>query len=256
MPAERPPCPRSEPGSPATTASGIRQTGYVVARTVLVVDDEPSIVDAISTALGYEGFEVSQAFSGREALAAVARTMPDLVILDVMLPDVDGLEVCRRLRSDGYDMPIMFLSSRSVVEDRVAGLKSGADDYVTKPFSLVEVVARAHTMLRRRGQVTSPIEALRFADVVLDEATHEVWRAGQAVRMTATEFRLLAYFMANPRLVLSKAQILTAVWHYDFDGDPNIVETYVRYLRRKLDEHGPPLIETIRLVGYRLRDPS
>ena len=221
---------------------------------VLVVDDEASIVDAVATALRYEGFEVREAPTGRAALAAAQEDPPDLVVLDVMLPDLDGLEVTRRLRADGIRVPILFLTARDSVEDKVAGLTVGGDDYVTKPFSLAEIVARAHAILRRTQGETNGDGQLRFADVVLDQDTHEVWRAGNAIRLTATEFNLLRFFLLNPRRVLSKSQILDHVWHYDFGGDPNVVETYVSYLRKKLDQHGASLIHTIRLVGYSLRE--
>ena len=220
---------------------------------VLVVDDEPSIVDA-SSALRYEGFDVREAVTGRAALAAAQEDPPDLVVLDVMLPDLDGLEVTRRLRADGIRVPVLFLTARDSVEDKVAGLTVGGDDYVTKPFSLAEIVARAHAILRRTHGENNDDGQLRFADVTLDQDTHEVWRAGNVVRLTATEFNLLRFFLLNPRRVLSKSQILDHVWHYDFGGDPNVVETYVSYLRKKLDQHGAPLIQTIRLVGYSLRE--
>jgi two-component system OmpR family response regulator len=221
---------------------------------VLVVDDEASIVDAVATALRYEGFDVREAVTGRAALASAQEDPPDLVVLDVMLPDLDGLEVTRRLRADGIRVPILFLTARDSVEDKVAGLTVGGDDYVTKPFSLAEIVARAHAILRRTQGEQNGDGQLRFADVVLDQDTHEVWRASNVVRLTATEFNLLRFFLLNPRRVLSKSQILDHVWHYDFGGDPNVVETYVSYLRKKLDQHGPPLIQTIRLVGYSLRE--
>ena len=222
---------------------------------ILVVDDEPSIVDAVATSLRYEGYEVAEAVDGRSALAAAQERPWDLIVLDVMLPDIDGVEICRRLRADGVETPVLFLTAKGDPADRIAGLRAGGDDYVAKPFVLGEVVARVQAILRRTaGRSTSHV--LRFADVVLDELSHEVWRAEQPIRLTATEFRLLRYFLLNPRRVVSKTQILDNVWHYDFEGDPNVVETYVRYLRRKLDQHGPPLIETIRLVGYALRDPT
>ena len=223
---------------------------------VLVVDDEASIVDAVATALRYEGFDVREAVTGRAALASAQEDPPDLVVLDVMLPDLDGLEVTRRLRADGIRVPILFLTARDSVEDKVAGLTVGGDDYVTKPFSLAEIVARAHAILRRTHGENNDDGQLRFADVTLDQDTHEVWRAGNVVRLTATEFNLLRFFLLNPRRVLSKSQILDHVWHYDFGGDPNVVETYVSYLRKKLDQHGAPLIQTIRLVGYSLREPE
>ena len=223
---------------------------------ILVVDDEPSIVDAVATTLRYEGFEVREARDGRTALASAQEAPPDLIVLDVMLPDLDGLEVTRRLRADGIRAPVLFLTARDTVEDKIAGLTIGGDDYVTKPFSLAELVARTRAILRRTGDGDDEDGRLRFADVVLDENSHEVWRAGAAVRLTATEFNLLRFFMLNPRRVLSKSQILDHVWHYDFDGDVSVVETYVSYLRKKLEALGPPLIETIRLVGYALREPQ
>jgi two-component system OmpR family response regulator len=223
---------------------------------VLVVDDEASIVDAVATALRYEGFDVREAVTGRAALASAQEDPPDLVVLDVMLPDLDGLEVTRRLRADGIRVPVLFLTARDSVEDKVAGLTVGGDDYVTKPFSLAEIVARAHAILRRTHGENNGDGQLRFADVTLDQDTHEVWRSGKVVRLTATEFNLLRFFLLNPRRVLSKSQILDHVWHYDFGGDPNVVETYVSYLRKKLDQHGAPLIQTIRLVGYSLREPE
>ncbi len=222
---------------------------------ILVVDDEPSIVDSVSTVLRYEGFEVETASAGYAALALAQNGKFDLVVLDVMLPDIDGLEITRRLRADGVKVPVLFLTAKGEVDDLVAGLAVGGDDYVAKPFSLAEVVARTKALLRRaRGDEED--HRLRFADVVMDEDTHEVWRAGTPVKLTATEFNLFRIFLLNPRRVLSKDQIIDHVWHYDFGGNQNIVETYVRYLRRKLDALGPPLIHTIRLVGYVLREPE
>lgn len=223
-------------------------------RSVLVVDDEASICDAVGTALRYEGFEVSEARSGRQALACVREQPPDLILLDVMLPDLDGFEVARRLRTEGLSVPVLFLTARDALDDKREGFGAGGDDYVTKPFSLAEIVLRVHAILHRttssdRTQSTR----LQFADVVMDTATHEVWRASTAIELTATEFNLLRYFLLNPRRVLSKTQILDAVWHYDFDGNSNVLETYVSYLRKKLNALGPPLIHTIRLVGYALR---
>jgi two-component system OmpR family response regulator len=222
---------------------------------VLVVDDEPSIIDAVAAVLRYEGFEVEEASTGRTGLAKCQEKPFDLVILDVMLPDLDGFEITRRLRADGIDVPVLFLTARNEVEDLVAGLGIGGDDYVSKPFSLAEIVARTKALTRRR-QGDDQDSRLKFADVVMDEGTHEVTRGGQAIKLTATEFSLLRLFLLNPRLVLSKEQIIDHVWHYDFGGNANIVETYVRYLRRKLDAHGPPLIHTIRLVGYVIREPT
>src|SRR6184192_346489 len=218
---------------------------------ILVVDDEPSIVDAVATALRYEGYEVEEATTGREALAAVARVEPDLVVLDWMLPDVDGIEVGRRLRERGFKTAILFLTAKDAVENKVEALRAGGDDYVTKPFSLAEIVARVHAILRRTAGPL-PGDVLRYADVVLDETRHEVFRGETRVDLTATEFSLLRYFLLNPRRVLSKGQILQNVWRYDFGGNSNVVETYVSYLRRKLDALGPPLIRTIRQAGYML----
>ena len=229
--------------------------GLVAAPRILVVDDEPSIVDALATALRYEGFDVHEESTGRGALKAAESLRPNLIVLDVMLPDLDGIEVTKRLRRDGVRTPVLFLTARDSTEDKISGLKVGGDDYVTKPFSLGEVVARIQAILRRAGAGAPKDSTLRFADLVLDEETHEVWRAGTPVHLTATEFNLLRYFMQNPRRVLSKGQILAHVWDYDFEGDDNVVETFVSYLRKKLDRLGPPLIQTIRLVGYSLRAP-
>jgi two-component system OmpR family response regulator len=218
---------------------------------ILVVDDEPSIVDAVATALRYEGYDVDEASTGRDALAAVTRIEPDLIVLDWMLPDIDGIEVGRRLRERGFKTAILFLTAKDAVEDKVHALRAGGDDYVTKPFSLAEIVARVQAVLRRTGG-DLPGDVLRFGDLVLDENRHEVFRADTAIELTATEFNLLRFFMLNPRRVLSKGQILQNVWHYDFGGSRNVVETYVSYLRRKLDAAGPPLIRTVRQAGYML----
>jgi two-component system, OmpR family, response regulator len=220
---------------------------------ILVVDDEPSITDAVGTALRYEGFDVRSEATGRGALQAATDFRPDLIVLDIMLPDLDGLEVTRRLRADGMRTPVLFLTARDATEDKVSGLTVGGDDYVTKPFSLAEVVARVRAVLRRTAPATEADGLLRVEDLVMDEESREVWRNGTPVHLTATEFNLLRYFMLNPRRVLSKAQILDHVWQYDFDGDANVVETYVSYLRKKLDRLGPPIIQTVRLVGYSLR---
>jgi two-component system, OmpR family, response regulator len=218
---------------------------------ILVVDDEPSIVDAVATALRYEGFDVQEARNGRDALVAVTQFEPDLVVLDWMLPDLDGIEVGRRMRERGFKTAILFLTARDAVEDKVEALRAGGDDYVTKPFSLAEIVARVQAVLRRTGS-DLPGDVLQFADVTLDENRHEVFRGDASIELTATEFNLLRYFMLNPRRVLSKTQILQNVWHYDFGGSRNVVETYVSYLRRKLDASGPPLIRTVRQAGYML----
>jgi two-component system, OmpR family, response regulator len=223
---------------------------------ILVVDDEPSITDAVATSLRYEGYAVDVADTGRTALTKAQDSRPDLILLDVMLPDLDGIEVTRRLRAEGYRVPIIFLTARDGLEDKLTGLTVGGDDYITKPFALAEIIARVRVILRRVGRDNNDDGVLRFADLELDEGAHEVRRAGQLVQLTATEFNLLRFFMLNPRQVLSKAQILDHVWHYDFGGDANVVETYVSYLRKKLERLGPPLIVTIRLVGYALRAPD
>ena len=222
---------------------------------ILVVDDEASLVDAVATALRYEGFEVEEAFTGRDALAAVARAEPDLIVLDWMLPDIEGIEVGRRLRSRGSRTALLFLTAKDATENKVEALRAGGDDYLTKPFSLAELVARAEAILRRTGG-SLPGDVLRFADVVLDDRRHEVHRGEEALTLTATEFALLRYFMQNPRRVLAKTQILQNVWRYDFGGNANVVETYVSYLRRKLDACGPPLIRTVRQAGYMLDEPQ
>ena len=223
------------------------------ARRVLVVDDEPSIVDAVATALRYEGFEVEEATTARAGLAAAQERRPDLIILDVMLPDLDGLEVTRRLRADGVGVPILFLTARDALEDKVARAGRGRR-------RLRDEALRAGRDRRPRpghpaaAAVTGGRDELGIADLEMDERAHVVRRGGHTVNLTATEFNLLRFFLQNPRQVLSKAQILDNVWHYDFDGDANVVETYVSYLRKKLDQYGPPLIHTIRLVGYTLRE--
>ena len=192
------------------------------------------------------------AASGREALGAVAETKPDLIVLDVMLPDLDGFEVCRRLRSDGVRVPVLFLTARDGMEDKVRGLTLGGDDYVTKPFSLEEVVARVRAILRRASGET-PTSVLRFADLEMDEDAHVVRRAGTAVDLSPTEYKLLRYLLVNSGRVVTRAQILDHVWEYDFGGEATVVETYVSYLRKKLDPLGEPLIKTVRGVGYALR---
>src|ERR671936_1930310 len=218
---------------------------------ILVVDDEGSIVDAVATALRYEGFEVAEAATGREALGAVARFDPDLIVLDWMLPDIEGVEVGRRLRAQGYKTAVLFLTAKDATENKVEALRAGGGDYVTKPFSLAEIVARIQAILRRTAG-DLPGDVLRFADVVLDEGRHEVYRGDTPIALTATEFSLLRFFLLNPRRVLSKSQILQNVWRYDFGGNSNVVETYVSYLRKKLDAVGPPLIKTVRQAGYML----
>jgi two-component system OmpR family response regulator len=222
-----------------------------------VVDDEPSLVDAVSMALRYEGFDVIEATSGRAGLALAQEGAVDLIVLDVMLPDLDGFTIASRLRGDGIATPVLFLTARDSIEDKAAGFEAGGDDYLTKPFSLAELVMRVRAILRRAGgSLADEASTLRFADLELDVGAHQARRAGVEIPLTATEFSLLRFFMLNPRRVLSKAQILDHVWHYDFDGDSNICETYVSYLRKKLNEHGAALIHTVRLVGYVLREPT
>jgi two-component system OmpR family response regulator len=223
---------------------------------VLVVDDEPHIAELVSLMLRYEGFEVATADTGRDALAEIERFRPDLVVLDVMLPDLDGFEVQRRLARDGSRIPVLFLTAREATEDKVRGLTLGADDYVTKPFSVDELLARVKAVLRRAGRAEEQTGRLVFADLELDEDAHEVYRAGRPITLTPTEFKLLRFFLRNPRRVLSKAQILDHVWEYDFGGDSNVVETFMSTLRKKVDASGPALIHTVRGAGYCLRAPA
>jgi len=222
---------------------------------ILVVDDEPAIVDAVATALRYEGFDVQEAVNGRDALSNAIAFEPDLIVLDWMLPDIDGLEVGKRLRERGFKTAILFLTAKGGVESKVEALRAGGDDYVTKPFSLAEIVARVQAILRRTAG-DLPGDVLRYGDLVLDESRHEVFRSDTRIELTATEFNLLRFFLLNPRRVLSKGQILQHVWRYDFGGNTNVVETYVSYLRRKLDAVGPPLIRTVRQAGYMLEAES
>lgn len=219
---------------------------------ILVVDDEESITDLVATALRYEGFDVAVASAGRDALSLVRSYRPDVVVLDVMLEDIDGFEVIRRMTSEGLRVPVLFLTARDTPEDRVHGLTLGADDYICKPFSLAELIARVRVALRRDNRVKDG-ERLRFADLEMDTDTMEVSRGERLIELTPTEFKLLRYLMLNARRVLSKEQIIDHVWNYDFDGDARIVETYVSYLRRKVDVPGPPLIHTVRGFGYSLR---
>jgi two-component system, OmpR family, response regulator len=222
---------------------------------VLVVDDEPNIADVLTMALRYQGFEAESAGTGRDAIAAVGSLRPHLIVLDVMLPDMDGFEVARRLGAQQARVPIIFLTARDTTDDKVRGLTLGGDDYVTKPFSLEELIARIRTILRRAGLAEPESSRLVFEDLELDDDAHEVTRAGEPVDLTATEYRLLRYLMLNPRRALTRTQLLEHVWDYDFGGDARILETYVSYLRKKLDAHGPSLIQTVRGVGYALRAP-
>ena len=222
---------------------------------ILVVDDEPNITDLVATALRYEGFDVAVAGNGGDAIREAAAFRPDLLILDVMLPDRNGFELLTRLRADHVHLPVLFLTARDSTEDKVKGLTVGGDDYVTKPFSLEELLARIQAVLRRAHHHSGDDPRLAFADLEMNDDMHEVWRGRTRIELTPTEYKLLRYLMHNARRVLSKAQILDHVWEYDFDGDANVVETYVSYLRKKLDPCGPPLIHTVRGIGYTLRLP-
>ena len=225
---------------------------------VLAVDDEEHITELVAMALGYNGFEVERAASGRAALDAVERRRPDLIVLDVMLPDLDGFEVARRLRQSegaGTRVPVIFLTARDTTADKVEGLRLGTDDYVTKPFSIEELVERVRAVLRRSTGSTPGEHRLSYADLELDEETRDVWRAGQLVELTPTEYKLLHYLLLNARRVLTREQILEHVWDYTFAGNASVLETYVSYLRHKIDTVDPPLIHTVRGVGYSLRLP-
>jgi two-component system OmpR family response regulator len=225
----------------------------------LVVDDETNIVELLAVSLRFQGFEVHTATSGPAALDLAREIRPDAVILDVMMPGMDGFGVLRRLRADGIDAPALFLTARDSLQDKITGLTLGGDDYVTKPFSLEEVVARLRVILRRTGRSANDEDGLprrlKFADIELDEDTHEVWKAGEPVSLSPTEFTLLRYFVINAGTVLSKPKILDHVWRYDFGGDVNVVESYVSYLRRKIDTGDRRLLHTLRGVGYVLREP-
>jgi two-component system, OmpR family, response regulator len=225
------------------------------AHRVLVVDDEPNLVEVLAMALRFQEFSVETAGTGREALAAVSRFKPHLMVLDVMLPDMEGFDVADRLGAQRTGVPIIFLTARDATEDKLRGLTGGGDDYMAKPFSLEELIARIRTILRRTGQASAESGHLVFEDLELDEESREVTRAGAAIELTATEYRLLRYLMLNPRRVMTRAQLLDHVWSYDFGGDGRVLETYISYLRKKLDAHGPSLIRTVRGVGYALQAP-
>ena len=226
---------------------------------ILVVDDEANILELLAVSLRFQGFEVHTASNGPAALDLAREIQPDAVILDVMMPGMDGFGVLRRLRADGIDAPALFLTARDSLQDKITGLTLGGDDYVTKPFSLEEVVARLRVILRRTGtgagQEDEGPRRLKFSDIELDEDTHEAWKAGEPVSLSPTEFTLLRYFVINAGTVLSKPKILDHVWRYDFGGDVNVVESYVSYLRRKVDTGEKRLIHTLRGVGYVLREP-
>ena len=221
---------------------------------VLTVDDEPSLTELLAMAMRYEGWDVTTAATGTDAVRAARAVKPDAIVLDMMLPDFDGLEVMRRIRTEQPDVPVIFLTAKDGVADRITGLTAGGDDYVTKPFSLEEVIARLRGLLRRSGATTvQPETQLVVGDLILDEDSHEVTRAGENISLTATEFELLRYLMRNPKRVLSKAQILDRVWNYDFGGQANVVELYISYLRKKIDAGRSPMIHTMRGAGYVLR---
>jgi len=240
--------------SQMSTVAGERQQPTAK---LLVVEDEPNILELLAASLRYAGFDVVTAAAGSEAVQAAQRHRPDLIVLDVMLPDMDGFDVLHRLRGSGTRTPVVFLTARDSTEDKVRGLTLGGDDYVTKPFSLEEVIARIQAVLRRtKGGPAEPSPRLAFADLELDEDSHEVWRNGSQVQLSPTEFKLLRYFMRNSGRVLSKMQILDHVWDYDFRGDTGIVESYVSVLRRKIDSSEPHLLHTLRGVGYVMRLPS
>jgi len=260
-------------GVPSYFTANVQQRGRLAAHTVaqevvpvaaaaspearlLVVDDEPNIVELLSASLRFVGFEVTTATDGADAMQQARRRRPDLLVLDVMMPGMDGFDMVRRLRGEGLQMPVLFLTARDATADRITGLTLGGDDYVTKPFSLEEVIARIRAILRRAGsRVETASAQLCFADIELDDDTHEVRKAGELVELSPTEFKLLHYFMRNPGRVLSKTQILEHVWNYDFNGDTGVIESYVSYLRRKLDTGEPRLLHTVRGVGYVLRVP-
>jgi two-component system OmpR family response regulator len=239
-------------------ADEAREAGRPPEARLLIVDDEPNILELLAASLRFAGFEVQTATNGHEALAVAQTYRPDLLVLDVMMPEIDGFTVVRRLRESGVRSPVVFLTARDTTQDKVTGLTLGGDDYVTKPFSLEEVIARIRAVLRRTSAATSAPDArsrLTFADIELDEDSHEVFKCGEPVSLSPTEFKLLRYLMQNAGRVLSKAQILDHVWHYDFGGEANVVESYVSYLRRKVDTTEPHLLHTLRGVGYVLRVP-
>ena len=241
------------PTTPTAAPTELRRSDGSPVR-ALVVDDERNLTELLAMALRYDGWDVRAVGDGRSAVQTVRDFRPDVVVLDMMLPDIDGLEVLRRLRADVSDVPVLFLTARDAVADRVTGLTAGGDDYVTKPFSLEEVVARLRGLVRRAGAATSGNDArLVVGDLVLDEDSREVRRADRQVSLTATEFELLRYLMRNPRRVLSKAQILDRVWNYDFGGQANVVELYISYLRKKIDTGAESMIHTVRGAGYVLK---
>ena len=253
FPPQRAPPDRGRSSVAATVSDTTKPKPFVLA-----VDDEEHITELVAMALGFNGFEVDRAATGREALAAVDRRRPDLIVLDVMLPDLDGFEVARRLRQSegaGTHVPIIFLTARDATSDKVEGLRLGSDDYVTKPFSIEELIERVKAVLRRSSGAGPGERRLSYADLELDEDTRDVWRAGRRIELTPTEYRLLHYLLSNARRVLTREQILERVWDYNFAGNASVLETYVSYLRHKIDDVDPPLIHTVRGIGYTLRLP-
>jgi two-component system, OmpR family, response regulator len=233
-----------------------QSAGEAAGTRVLIVDDEEYILDVLQTTLSFVGYQVTTAANGHEAMGKLPPFLPEVVLLDVMLPDTDGFELCKRMRSNGINVPVLFLTARDATDDKVNGLALGADDYITKPFSLEEVVARINAVLRRTNPEKAEKDSrITYEDLTLDENTHRVTRSGQVVELSPTEFKLLSFLMMNAEKVMSKAQILDYVWQYDFGGDANVVETYISYLRKKVDRFDPPLIHTVRMVGYVLRKP-
>jgi len=222
---------------------------------VLVVDDEASLTDLLSMALRYEGWEIKTAAEGIKAVATARDFRPDAIVLDIMLPDIDGLQVLQRVRADGNDVPVLFLTAKDALDDRIAGLTAGGDDYVTKPFSLEEVVARLRALIRRSTLTVDAAESpiITVGDLELNEDSHEVRRGGRLIELTATEFELLRYLMRNPRRVVSKSQILDRVWDYDFGGKSSVVEIYISYLRKKIDADAAPMLHTVRGAGYMIK---
>ena len=242
--------------SGGTLSADSRREGAQARPKLLIVEDDPNIVELLSASLRFAGFDVTTATNGGDAVSIAKDARPDLVVLDVMLPDLDGFEVIRRMRDGGVRTPVVFLTARDATDDKIRGLTLGGDDYVTKPFSLEELTARIRAVLRRSSGELDNRSTLTFADLELDEESHEVRRSGSLVSLSPTEFKLLRYLMLNAGRVLSKAQILDHVWQYDFRGDDSIVESYISYLRRKVDSVEPRLIHTLRGVGYVLRSPS
>ncbi len=242
-------------GSKIEKGVDLSDIGSGINHKILIVDDEPAITELVQRALTYEGYCVDVEETGYGALRAAIASQYDLIILDIMLPDIEGIDVCRKLRENGQNAPVIFLTARDSTNDKIEGLRTGADDYVTKPFSLAELIARIDANIRRSNQISVVTDRCQFEDLLMDLETYEVWRQGNRVELTATEFKLLHYLIDNARLVISKSQILDHVWEQGSD-DPNVVETYISYLRKKIDCYSPCLIQTVRGIGYTLRRQS